>query len=235
MTNPTALVTGASRGIGKSIAKKLAELNYNLILIARSESGLKQVATEIENSGSKVSYYTCDLSSVQSINESLNKIFKDHKVVDVLVNNAGIWTEGSLETSVEEFNKVLAVNLSAQFVILKRIVPLMKSNGQGYIFNISSQAGKYGFPGAATYVASKFGLSGLSESLYRELAEHNIKVTAICPSWVNTDMAVEAGATIPYEEMIQTKDISKTIEWLLSLSSAVSIKDVNIECRLRIK
>jgi short-subunit dehydrogenase len=235
MTKPTALVTGASRGIGKSIAKKLAELNYNLILIARSESGLKQVATEIENSGSKVSYYTCDLSSVQSINESLNKIFKDHQVVDVLVNNAGIWTEGSLEASVEEFNKVLAVNLSAQFVILKRIVPLMKSNRQGYIFNISSQAGKYGFPGAATYVASKFGLSGLSESLYRELAEHNIKVTAICPSWVNTDMAADAGATIPYEEMIQTEDISKTIEWLLSLSSAASIKEVNIECRLRIK
>ncbi len=235
MLNKKAIITGASRGIGKSIAITLAELGYNVILIARSEDRLATTAEAITNTGTKAFVYPCDFKNPEMIDVTLKSILTAHPKIDVLVNNAGIWKEGSLEPSVNEFNEVINVNLSAQFAVLKHVVPSMKAQRSGFIFNISSRAGKYGFPGSATYVASKFGLSGLSESLYRELAEYNIKVTSICPSWVNTDMATQAGAAIPYEEMIQPGDISKTIKWLLSLSPAVAIKDVEIECRMRIK
>ena len=153
----------------------------------------------------------------------------------MLVNNAGIWKDGSVERPIEEYKEVLDVNLVAPYAILQQVVPQMKKQKSGYIFNVSSRGGTYGFPKSATYVSSKFGLSGMSESLYRELAEYNVKVTALCPSYVNTDMAEDVGPTVTPEEMIQPLDIMKTINWLLSLSPSVYIKDVIIECQKKIK
>ena len=105
----------------------------------------------------------------------------------------------------------------------------MKKQKSGYIFNISSRAGIIGFAGNAGYVASKFGLVGFSQSLYRELTPQGIKVTAICPSWVNTRMAYEAGTPAEPEEMIQPEDIFQTVKWLLSLSPGASVKEIVVD------
>ena len=239
-TIPIAIITGASRGIGKSIAIGLAEDGYKTVLISRSEEKLKEVKEEIDsinenNQTLSPDIYTIDVNNYEKVKQVIQDIYKTYNRIDVLVNNAGVWAEGSLDANVEELQKVLNTNLVAPYAILQEVVPVMKEQESGYIFNIASRAGKYGFPDAGTYVSSKFGLVGLSESLYRELADYNIKVTSISPSWVNTDMAQLAGGNIPTEEMIQPEDITDTIKYLLKLSPASYIKDVSIECRLRIK
>ena len=105
----------------------------------------------------------------------------------------------------------------------------MKAQKSGHIFNVASRAGKVGFSGGGAYSASKFGLVGLSESLYRELNPLGIKVTALCPGWVNTEMAVDAGTPLESEQMIQPDDLFRTIEWLLQLSPAACVKEVILE------
>jgi short-subunit dehydrogenase len=107
----------------------------------------------------------------------------------------------------------------------------MIEGNAGTILNVASRAGIIGFPNFGAYGASKFGMVGLSESLYRELAPRGIKVTALCPSWIDTDMARESGTPLSSEEMIQTEDLMKTVRWLLSLSPAACVREVMIECR----
>lgn len=104
----------------------------------------------------------------------------------------------------------------------------MKQQQSGYIFNVASRSGKVGFAGSGGYSASKFGLVGLNESLYRELTPQGIKVTALCPAWVNTKMAREAGTPLEAGEMIQPDDLFETIRWLLNLSSGACVKEVVI-------
>ena len=104
----------------------------------------------------------------------------------------------------------------------------MKKQQSGYIFNVASRSGKVGFSGSGGYSASKFGLLGLNESLYRELTPQGIKVTALCPAWVNTQMAREAGTPLEAEEMIQPSDLFHTIQWLVNLSSGACVKEVVI-------
>ncbi|MGD8778181.1 MAG: SDR family oxidoreductase [Ignavibacteria bacterium] len=235
-----AIITGASRGIGKSVAIGLAEGGYKTILISRSKEKLANVKKEIDailKSRVELSseIYPVDVTDYESSKEIIKQVIDKYNRIDVLVNNAGIWAKGSLDVSEKELSKVLNTNLIAPFAVLKEVVPVMKEQKSGYIFNIASRAGKYGFAGSGTYVSSKFALVGLSESLYRELSEYHVKVTSISPSWVNTDMAEEAGSAISKEEMIQPEDITETIRYLLKLSPATYIKDVTIECRLRIK
>lgn len=236
----TALITGASRGIGRELAIGLTNAGYKSILIAHSEKKLNKVKNEIDKIiGSKkdleAEVYSVDISDFEMVKEVIRKVIERNKRIDILVNNAGIWRDGSVDLPVEEYKNVLDINLVAPYVILQEVIPKMKRQGGGYIFNITSRGGTYGFPKSGTYVSSKFGLQGLSESLYRELAQYNIKVTALCPSYVNTDMAEEVGPTVSPEEMIQPIDIMKTINWLLSLSPSVYIKDVVIECQKKIK
>ncbi len=237
---PIAIITGASRGIGESVAIGLAQDGYKTILISRSERKLTKVKEEIDyvlKDKTELSpvIYPVDVTDYESSKKIIKQVIEKYNRIDVLVNNAGIWAQGSLDASEDELSKVLNTNLVAPFALLKEVVPVMKQQKKGYIFNIASRAGKYGFPGAGTYVSSKFALVGLSESLYRELAEYKVKVTSISPSWVNTDMAKEAGSAIAKEEMIRPEDITETIRYLLKLSPSTYIKDVTIECRLRIK
>lgn len=230
----TAIITGAGRGIGKAIAISLAKVGYKTLLISRTEKKLIALAAMIKDSGANIpepDVYPCDLSDLNALQMVLDKITKQHAHIDVLVNNAGIYKSGTLEGSIETFKGLLDVNLTAPLAILKAIVPIMKKQGEGYIFNIASRAGKIGFADSGLYASSKFGLVGLSESLYRELASHNIKVTALCPSYVNTNMAFDAGAEIKAEEMIQPDDLSRTIDYLLHLSKDTYVREVIIECR----
>jgi 3-oxoacyl-[acyl-carrier protein] reductase len=232
-----ALITGASRGIGRTIAIGLAELGFHVALVARSEPQLERVAQEISDraGSSSVSLFPIDIAETQAVNEVVSTICDVHQRIDVLVNNAGRYATGTLDIPEYEFDQVLQVNLKAPLTFIQAVVPIMQERRQGHIINIASGAGKVGFAKIGGYVASKFGLVGLSESCYRELAAWGIKVTTLCPSWVDTMMAKQAGSPLEGPEMIQPEDILQTIRWLLQLSPTACVKEVVIECRATIR
>ena len=231
---PVALITGASRGIGRAITLGLARMGYQTILVGRSRTGLDQVAQEICESVTQAEALSplvvpMDLADVQTIDQVLWPVLQKTGRIDILVNNAGQWTAGSLEMSCSDLEALLRLNVSAQVAVMQTVVPLMKQQGSGTIINVASRAGKVGFAGDGGYCASKFALVGFSESLYRELVPLGIKVTTLCPGWVNTDMGYEAGCVLPAEQIIQPEDLLKTIQWLLSLSPGVCVKEVVLE------
>ncbi|MCA1759140.1 MAG: SDR family oxidoreductase, partial [Bacteroidales bacterium] len=172
--------------------------------------------------------FELDITESEKVKETVAGIVEKFGRIDILVNNAGIHFDGSLELPEKNFKKMLDTNLTAQFVMLQEVVPVMKKQKSGYIFNVASRSAKVGFAGSGAYCASKFGLLGLNESLYRELTPLGIKVTALCPAWVNTNMAQEAGTPLQPEEMIQPEDLFKTIRWLLELSPGACLKEVVI-------
>jgi len=164
------------------------------------------------------------------VTEAIGHLSANPERIEILVNNAGMWLGGTLDAPVENFAALLETNVVAPFLLMKEVAKEMKKNGRGYIFNIASRAGKYGFPGVGLYSASKFGLVGLSESLYREFAESGVKVTSICPGWVNTEMARKANASLKDAEMIQPSDILNAIRYLLGLSESACIRELVLEC-----
>lgn len=227
-----AIVTGASRGIGACVAQGLAEDGFSLALTARSKEGLDQVAKKIKEAnhkGVQILTFPCDVSDSKAVNQMVETTVKKFGRIDLLVNNAGMSKTGTLAISTDEFDEVLSVNLKGPFALLKAVVPTMKSQGDGTIINIASRAGKIGFAGWGAYAASKFGMVGLGESLYRELSPMGIRVTTLCPSWVDTDMAKVS--TFPANQMLNPEDILKSIRYIMSLSPAAAVKELMIECR----
>lgn len=227
-----AVITGASRGIGAVVAEGLAADGYSLALAARSKAALNTVAEDIrKNLGKKspqVVTYPLDVQNHEAIKDMIASIKSEFGRIDLLFNNAGIAQLGTIDVSTEDFEKVLAINLKGAFSFLQQVVPVMKKQRSGIIINIASDAGKHGYAGWGAYSASKFGLVGLSESLYRELSPLGIKVTAICPGWVDTDMAKISG--LKPKDMINAQDILNTVRWLLSLSPAAVVKELVIDC-----
>ncbi|HKJ42682.1 MAG TPA: SDR family oxidoreductase, partial [Sunxiuqinia sp.] len=213
----------------------LAGLGYHCILIARNQEQMEELAGEIQEAGGDSSVFALDLTNEKALLNVLAKIKKYYPRIDVLVNNAGMYIGGNLQMETDEFRQQLELNLTAQFTILKELVPVMKEQQSGHIFNIASRAGKVGFANSGAYSASKFGLVGLSESLFRELGPFGISVTAICPAYVSTEMARKAGSNHENEEMIQPEDIFSTIEYLLKLAPNTRIKEIVIEARKSIR
>ncbi|MBN1361953.1 MAG: SDR family oxidoreductase [Sedimentisphaerales bacterium] len=231
---PVAIVTGAGRGIGRALALALAQDGYRTVLMARTREQLESVAGDIAQLGGAVpepAVYALDIADQQAVREAAQSIVERFGRVDVLVNNAGRWAAGIFDISPEEFRQLLAVNVAGALTLVQTVAPVMKRQGRGHIFNIASRAGKVGFPEEGAYCASKFALVGLSEALCKELAPQGIKVTSLCPAWVDTDMARQAGTPLPSAEMIQPDDLVKTVRWLLSLSPAACVREVLIECR----
>lgn len=238
--SPVALVTGASSGIGENLAFGLAEDGYQVVLGARSEGQLKKVAERISSdllltSKRRPVYYPVDVADDQQVEQVVRDVENRFRRIDVLLNSAGRGGAGSLDLDVDEFDRLLAVNLRGPFVFMKHVVPIMRKQRSGYIINIASRNGKVGIVGKGGYAASKFGLVGLSEVVYRELAAEGIKVTTICPGWVNTEMATRGGCPHPADEIIQPSDIWRTVRWLLDLGPAVSIMEVLLECSVDVE
>lgn len=230
-----AVVVGASQGIGACVAQGLAADGYQLVLLARHHEKLLELAASISlATHEKPIVHALDITQQEQLAEVFSTLCGLQKPIDVLVNAAGHYTHGTLDETVAELRYTLETNVIAQFAILKYIVPIMQQQQSGYIFNIASRAGKIGMPDRGVYAASKFALVGLSESLYRELAAHHVKLTTICPSWVNTAMANEAKTTLLPEQMIQPADILHTIRYLLALSASVCVRELSMECGLNV-
>lgn len=231
MNQKLALVTGASRGVGRAIAIGLARDGYNVAATARTIENLQTIAAEARVPQARILPVCFDIGDAEAIVSAVRKIPKDLGELEVVVNNAAEGGAGTLDVELHKFRSLLNVNLVGPFKLLQELVPRLVQSGNGLIVNIASRAGKTGFSGWGAYGASKFGLVGFSESLYRELAPKGIKVTTLCPSWIDTDMAQEGGTPLSSSQMIQPEDLMRTIRWLLSLSPSACVKEVVIECR----
>lgn len=224
----SALITGAGRGIGRAIAEALSADGYDLILLSRTASELQATRDQIQSRFPErtVEIASVDIGDQRSVDSFLAS--REFSALDVLVNNAGVYLRGSLELSVDQLRELIDVNLIATFRFCQAVVPHMKARRRGYIFNIGSVCSVTGFAGVGGYCASKFGLLGLSESLYNELVPHGVRVTAICPSWVATKMAAQS--PVPDEDKIQPADIAQAVRFCLALSHGAAMKELIVPC-----
>jgi 3-oxoacyl-[acyl-carrier protein] reductase len=185
----TALVTGASQGIGEAIARRLAERGARVVLAARSEDKLKDLAARIDAGGGCARPLALDVSQPETFAERLKQLPEDFAAVDILVNNAGITADNLLaRMSLEDWERVLRTNLTGAYALTKEMLRGMMKRRWGRIINVSSVVGLMGNAGQANYAAAKAGLIGLTKSLARELGSRSITVNAVAPGYVETAM-----------------------------------------------
>ncbi|WP_067845716.1 3-ketoacyl-ACP reductase [Alicyclobacillus mali (ex Roth et al. 2021)] len=227
----TAIVTGAGKGIGKAIAEHLAKEGVSLGLIARTESDLDRVADSIRNTYG-VSVYTqaADIADRPSIESAVQHLQNQLGQVDVLINNAGIASFGTVvDMPVEEWERIVRVNLLGTYYATHAILPHMIQRNRGHIVNVSSTAGEKGSATTSAYSASKFGLLGFTESLMYEVRKHNIRVMALLPSTVNTELARNVGLKLGDEDhQMQPEDVAELVVDALRLPNRVLLKSATL-------
>ncbi len=229
----TALVTGASRGIGRAIALRLAELGARLLLVARDPAALAEVKQNVIHLATAVDTLPCDLASASAI-ATLTPRIEAAGGCDILINAAGIGRIGAPlhEMPVEDFDAILATNLRAPFLLMKAVVPHMIARGGGEIVNISSLAGQGPLANGAAYSASKWALNGLSYSAAEELRAHNIRVSVVAPGSVNTSFGrggqSSAGKVKERAKMLQPEDVANVVAMLVTQPPQSFISEVKM-------
>lgn len=220
-----ALVTGASRGIGRVTALALAEQGADVIVCARSAKLLDEIAAQIEALGRRALVVTTDVAKAADIDNLVERALAAFGRVDILVNNAGITRDGLLlRMKEDDWNSVLDTNLKSAFLLSRALAKVMSKQRYGRIINISSVVGEIGNPGQANYAASKAGLLGLTKSVARELARRNITVNAITPGFIETEMTDALGEKarnellerIPLGRLGQAEDVAHAVLYLAS-------------------
>ena len=213
----TAIVTGASKGIGKAIALKLASLNYAMVVVGRSEIHLAAIKETIEEMGSPCLTLALDLSEEETPEKIISETLNLFGRIDLLVNNAGLAHSAPIsETDFETWNTIFKVNARAPFFFCKAAVPFLKLNENPIIINISSVVGFKGYAGQAVYASSKHALTGFTKVLAKEVQGDGIKVHLISPGGVNTEMVQEMRPDIDAEQLIQPEEIAELVEFLVT-------------------
>lgn len=231
LKNKTAVITGAGKGIGRAIAEALAKEGVHLGLIARTSADLEALAGNLTNQyGIKAVGATADISVQSEAEAAYAAISQELGTADILINNAGIARFGNLlDMAPEEWKRVVDVNLMGTYHMLRTVLPGMVERSSGDVINISSTAGERGFATGSAYNASKFAVMGLTEAVLQEVRKHNIRVTALTPSTVNTELAVHAGLKIGEEDrMMQPEDVAELALAALKLPPRVFVKAAGI-------
>lgn len=222
---PRYLITGASRGIGRAIARKLAAPGRELLLHGRDQEALVEVYTEVEAAGAKPSILLCDLSSPEEIAEMVRKIGNDP--LHALINNAGIAVVKPLgDISLEEWQATVDVNITAPFLLTQKLAPLMPEGAT--IVNILSVAAKTGFPEWSSYSMSKFALKGFSQSVREELRPLGIRVVNVYPSATATEIWDEIEGNWPREEMLPPEEVAEAVAYALDRPASVLIENISV-------
>ena len=225
LSGKVALVTGASRGIGCSIAKTLAQNGAHVVCVSRNVSDVQSVADEITAAGGTAAAVACDISDSDNVTKLVKETAGTHNHLDILVNNAGVTRDNLLmRMSEDDWNTVLNINLKAAFIAIKAAARTMIKQRKGRIINISSVVGMMGNAGQVNYAASKAGLIGLTKSTARELAPRGITANCIAPGYIATDMTNELGyevqqslnEKIPLGRIGQVEDIAYAVAFLAS-------------------
>ena len=235
-----AFVTGATRGIGRAIAIKLANNDYDIAINYRKEnSDLESIKAEIEALGKRCLTVQGDVSNFEDCENMIKQIIDKYGQIDVLVNNAGITKDKLImRMDKEDFEDVIDVNLVGTFNITRNVVPFMMKQRQGRIINISSVVGICGNAGQTNYSASKAGIIGFTKSLAKELGSRNILVNAVAPGFIETQMTdvlkeeikEEISKTIPLKRMGKTDDVANLVKFLASEdSSYITGQVINVD------
>jgi 3-oxoacyl-[acyl-carrier protein] reductase len=225
-----AIITGAGRGIGRAIAIALAAEGVNVGLISRSNNDLLKLKDELNKFGVKTSIAVADVADIEAVNAAVKFIQNELGSIDILINNAGIAKFGKfLDLQPAEWEEQIKVNLFGVYYVTRAVLPQMIERQTGDIVNISSSAGLKGSPMTSAYSASKFALMGLSDSLMQEVRKHNIRVTALNPSTVVTDLAISANLINNNEDRVMhPEDFAELIVAQLKLNRRVFVKDASI-------
>src|SRR5579884_2015481 len=216
LADQVAVITGAGRGIGAAVAKKLGALGAHVVLCGRTRGPLEQTSAAISNSGAQSTVAVCDVTELRSVESAAKQVHSALGRVDILVNNAGIGGFGGPlhKMPPESWDQVLNTNLRGVYYCIRAFAPLMIGARRGQIINISSLAGKNALPNGAAYAASKWGLNGLTYSVAEELRGHNIRVSVICPGSVDTDLSPHAGKDA--SKMLQPDDVAHIVGMLVT-------------------
>jgi 3-oxoacyl-[acyl-carrier protein] reductase len=225
-----ALVTGAGKGIGRAIAIALAKEGVHVGLLARNSSQLQSVANEIQGLGVKTSVVVADIANINAVHTAAAQIKKNLGPIDILINNAGTGTFAKfLEMEPTEWENIIKVNLLGVYYMTHAVLPDMIERQTGDIINISSTAGQRGAALTSAYSASKFGVMGLTESLMQEVRKHNIRVSALTPSTVATELAIANKLTDGNpEKVMQPEDLAELVIAQLKLNRRVFIKEAGM-------
>jgi len=220
-----ALVTGASRGIGLAVAIALRARGMHVVRLARSlENGSAERRTDIK----------CDMSRPEDIDRAVTTVEHDLGVPDVLVNNAGIFFIKSLaETTLEDFTATLSTNLTAAFLLARRIVPKMATRGSGHLVTIGSISDHIGFSGSTAYAASKFGLRGMHEVIRQETAKTGVRTTLVSPGPVDTDIwdAVDPDSKPGFtkrKDMMRAEDVAAAVVYAVTQPEHVDVTEIRL-------
>jgi 3-oxoacyl-[acyl-carrier protein] reductase len=223
MKNRIAFITGASRGIGRACAVRLASSGARVVLAARQLDKLEEVGAEIRAAGGEIFVVAIDLGSQESIKEAFSKASKEFGRIDILVNNAGVTRDGlALRMKRDDWDVVLQTNLSGSFFCIQQVISGMIRERWGRIVNITSVVAEAGNAGQANYVASKAGLIGLTKSLAQELASRNVTVNAVAPGFIATDMTASLSEelkakvteSVPLKRIGRPEDIAAAVNFL---------------------
>jgi len=226
LKNKVAIVTGASKGIGRAIALSLAKEGVNVVLAARNTELLAVVQKEIHETGGKVVMIPTDVTSENSVKNLIIETHKRFDTIDILINNAGVGVfTNVVDMKTDDYEAMMNINLKGVFLCARGVLPTMIKQQSGEIINIASLAGKNSFAGGSVYSATKWGLIGFARSLMLEVREHNIRVVTICPGSVNTNFNDNEKDNL---QIIQPEDVAETVMFALTMPNRVNVSEIDI-------
>lgn len=228
-----ALITGASAGIGRESARALAGEGARLVLTARRQDRLAELATEIRAIGSEAVIVAGDAREESTARHAIDTAVRSFGRIDILLNNAGAGNYKNLvDTSAEEYQELMDTNMRSTFLFTRHTVPVMLNQKSGLVLMISSMAGKYGFAGEAVYCATKFAQVGFAQALDKELRTSGIKVGVICPGGVKTEFALGHGRTeqgVADSKMLDPSDVASAV--VLACTQSPGSRIIEIQMR----
>ena len=229
LTDKIAIVTGASRGIGRAISIALAHQGATVVLAARDFAKLHETADIINSAGGKSLIVTTDLLNENSIKNLVDTIKDKFGWLDILINNAGVTHSAKLEdTTTEVWQQCMQINATAPFILCRQALPLLRKPSTSYIINISSVVGVKGYPMQCAYTASKHALRGMTISLAEELNDTNIRVHLICPGGVDTELIPQVRPDLKSQDLMRPEEIAELILYLVTHDGIGFIDELHI-------
>ena len=229
LAGKVAVVTGASRGIGRAISVALAEQAATVVLAARSTQKLEETAEQVVEAGGKPEIVDADLAREQSIKDLVKTISEEFARLDILVNNAGVTHSARLEaTTTADWDRCFQVNARAPFLLCREALPLLRKAEAAYIINIASVVGVKGYPLQSAYTASKHALRGMTISLAEELRGSNIRVHLLCPGGVDTELVQKVRPDIKKEDLMQPEEIAELVLYLVTHEGNAVMDELHI-------